>query len=378
MNEQAKQHDITIRSRGYVEICGVEASESIENVDHNNASWIVVKPANCGTAGEKALVCNECGEIKQTQVIEAAAHQYIQAVTKEATCKEAGELSEVCRICGDVKQSTVIEKLQHTPGRIVVTKATCQEEGSETTYCAVCGDVYERKIIEKLNHKFGPLNVITAPTSTSAGSATHTCAACGYTEDVTLDITNAYLGAENLLIGKLEAAKTTKLAISIENSKLFYAGIFEVHYDSNVLEYVGYEANGIDVTINAATQGKIIVLITADSVLPNGKILDLLFDLKSKKGSSEITIENASFSDGESDVFFNIGKGSIGVNDTLDGDVNNDGFVDVVDLGLLKKYVAGMTAIQNKDGADVNYDGKVNITDLAILKKVVSGIITLG
>ncbi len=364
------------------EICGDEVSESISKTEHNssldNATWVVITLASCGTAGKKALVCNDCGEVKDTQVIEAAEHQYI-TLTKEATCKEAGEHSKVCRICGDVKESTPIEKLAHTPGETVVdTPPTCTSAGSETTYCAVCGEGYESKTLEKLDHVYGPLNVITPPTNTSAGTATHTCIHCDQTENVTLDITNAYLGAENLLVGKIEAAKTIKLAVSIENSKLFYAGMFEVHYDSDVLQYVGYEASGIDITVNSATQGKLVVLITADSVLENGKIMDLLFESTTKKGTTDIEIKNAKFSDGESDVFFNLKNGSFGVTNVIDGDVNDDGKVDIVDFSLLKKYVAGMTNIQNKDEADINYDGKVNITDLAILKKVVSGIITLG
>ena len=136
--------------------------------------------------------------------------------------------------------------------------------------------------------------------------------------------------------------------------------------------------NGIDVTINSATEGKVLVLITADKVLADGKLLDLLFEVKTKTGKSEITIENVKFSDGENDVFFNVQNGSVNLSGVLDGDVNKDGVVDIIDLGLLKKGVIGIVEIENKDEADLNYDGKINVTDLAILKKVVSGIIKLG
>ncbi len=361
------------------EVCGAEESESIESADHNDSSWVVIKPADCVNAGTEALVCNICGEQKQTREIPAVnSHDYIWAVTKEATCKEAGEYSEVCRICGDIKQSEPIEKLAHTKGETVIVKADCDTAGSETTYCAVCGEVYESKTIDALGHKYGSLNVSVAPTENTQGSATHTCSVCNHTEEVTLETTNAYLSAENLLVGKIEATKTVKLAISIQNSKLFYAGMFEVHYDKDMLEYVGFESEGIDITVNAATEGKIIVLITADSVLNDGKIIDLQFNAKTKSGASNITIENAKFSDGESDVFFNIENGSFGIKSVIDGDVNGDGEVDSVDFSILKKAVAGVTDIENKDEADINYDGKVNITDLAILKKVVSGIIVLG
>lgn len=365
----------------FCQVCGEEFAENISKSEHDssaeNATWIVYTPASCGAAGTEALVCNLCGEIKETRAIAAVEnHDYVMAVTKEATCKEDGEYSEVCRICGHINQTQKIEKLEHTPGRIEEVKASCTQDGSKNVYCATCGELYE-STTEKGKHKYAPLNIITAPTNILEGKATQTCTVCGHTENVTLNKTNAYLGAENLLLGKIEAAKTIKLAVSIENSQLFYAGVFEVNYDSAVLEYVGYQANGIDVTVNASENGKIIVVITADKKLNDGKIIDLLFDAKIKGGNTDITITNAKFSDGENDVFFNLQNGSVDIISVIDGDVNGDGIVDIVDFGVLKKYVAGIIRIENEAEADVNYDGKVNITDLAILKKAVSGLLKL-
>lgn len=56
------------------------------------------------------------------------------------------------------------------------------------------------------------------------------------------------------------------------------------------------------------------------------------------------------------------------------GDFNEDGEVDVVDLAILKKHVAGLEILDNPEVGDMNGDGETEVTDLAILKKQVAGI----
>ncbi len=60
---------------------------------------------------------------------------------------------------------------------------------------------------------------------------------------------------------------------------------------------------------------------------------------------------------------------------TLDtsSDVNLDGAVNLKDLVLLKKYVAGTAARVNLDACDQNADGAVNIKDLVAFKKLIAG-----
>lgn len=54
------------------------------------------------------------------------------------------------------------------------------------------------------------------------------------------------------------------------------------------------------------------------------------------------------------------------------GDTNFDGEVNVVDLAVLKKVVAGIT---QKADFDLNGDGETNVVDLAVLKKFVAGLV---
>ena len=66
-------------------------------------------------------------------------------------------------------------------------------------------------------------------------------------------------------------------------------------------------------------------------------------------------------------------------NNTLLGDVNDDGKVSTADLIALKKYVLDVidsTAI-NTTNADINVDGKISTADLIMLKKYLLGVIEL-
>jgi len=58
------------------------------------------------------------------------------------------------------------------------------------------------------------------------------------------------------------------------------------------------------------------------------------------------------------------------------GDLNGDGLINITDLVMLRRYLAGVAEL-NEGGikaADLNNDGKVNITDLVILRRRLAGL----
>lgn len=59
--------------------------------------------------------------------------------------------------------------------------------------------------------------------------------------------------------------------------------------------------------------------------------------------------------------------------DTIQGDCNNDGTVNVLDISAMIKYLIGKEDIKPGDGSDLNNDGKINIIDLCILKNILLG-----
>ena len=58
------------------------------------------------------------------------------------------------------------------------------------------------------------------------------------------------------------------------------------------------------------------------------------------------------------------------------GDANNDGAVNMKDVLLMRKYLAGLDVEYNAENADCNGDGDVNMKDVLMLRKYLAGLIT--
>ena len=57
----------------------------------------------------------------------------------------------------------------------------------------------------------------------------------------------------------------------------------------------------------------------------------------------------------------------------IPGDVNEDGKVNIRDLGLVQQSLNGWNVTLNTDAADVNRDGKINIRDLGLIQQYLNG-----
>ena len=57
----------------------------------------------------------------------------------------------------------------------------------------------------------------------------------------------------------------------------------------------------------------------------------------------------------------------------IPGDVNNDGKVNVRDLGALQQHINGWDTAINEAAADVTGDGKINVRDLGLLQQFMNG-----
>lgn len=128
-------------------VCGTElAKDSISAIEeshvHSGSTWTVTKPANCISAGEKALVC-ECGYTVETQVIEKTnVHTEITILGKAATCIEQGLTDgKKCSVCGVVTvKQTPTAYSSHIEEPVLGTGATCTEGGTtDGKKCSVCG-----------------------------------------------------------------------------------------------------------------------------------------------------------------------------------------------------------------------------------------------
>ena len=67
-------------------------------------------------------------------------------------------------------------------------------------------------------------------------------------------------------------------------------------------------------------------------------------------------------------------RGNITVINFTPGDVNDDGRINVVDVTMLRRYIAGGYGINiNEAAADVNDDGRINIVDVTMLRRFIAG-----
>ncbi|MBQ1258083.1 MAG: hypothetical protein IIX93_12540, partial [Clostridia bacterium] len=122
---------------------------------HDKTEDKIIKAATCDTAGEKQVVCSDCGEVIKTETIDKLNHKLgAYEVTKPATCTEKGVETAKCERCSYTKTRS-IDVLNHKVGEFEVTKpATCTEDGEKTAKCERCSHTVT-EVITKLNHKVG-------------------------------------------------------------------------------------------------------------------------------------------------------------------------------------------------------------------------------
>ena len=89
--------------------------------------------------------------------------------------------------------------------------------------------------------------------------------------------------------------------------------------------------------------------------------------------SISVVDENDIFNAELKPVNFAMMDGAIHVTDTLPGDVDNNGVVNVRDLGTLQRYLNGWDIIIHTANADVNADGIVNVRDYGLLQQYLNG-----
>ena len=186
----------------YCSVCNFVVTEQtvVDALGHKYVAYQVVEPT-CTEEGYTVYVCTTCYDAYTDNVVAATGHKY-EAVVTAPTCTTAGYTTYTCA-CGDTYTADEVAALGHTAGpdadcttaqtcsvcgteltapighnhNAVVTAPTCTTAGY-TTYTCACGDSYTADEVAALGHKYEAS--VTAPTCTTAGYTTYTCA-CGDT-----------------------------------------------------------------------------------------------------------------------------------------------------------------------------------------------------
>ena len=125
----------------------------VDALGHDMSEWFVVTEATCTADGMEQRDCSRCNH-HETQVIEAAGHDYESVVT-EPTCTEGGYTTYTCS-CGDSYIADETAPLGHTEQILPGKEATCTETGlTEGRKCAVCGEILvAQEEIPALGHDY--------------------------------------------------------------------------------------------------------------------------------------------------------------------------------------------------------------------------------
>lgn len=168
---------------------------------------------------------------------------------------------------------------------------------------------------------------------------------------------------------EVQVSSTVTVDVKIKNNAGFTKLVITAESDG--VELVGAQ-NGTGTTVTFQN-GEVTVL--ADPALAGQDIVVAKLQFKGVTvGKNAVALSLAAFA-GEDE--FETGKVTsyitVKVAYTL-GDIDNNGDINVADLGLLKKHVANIDLIANPAVGDMDGNGTVNVTDLGILKKKVAGI----
>ena len=161
-NEELDRTTVTVPANGHVEgvvvIENIVAPECLNDGSHDEVVYCVV--------------CNE--ELNRETIVDVATgHKYPEFKTEEFTDTEH---SYECQNCGEI----ITEN--HTFGDPTLIDASCTVANTEIHQCLHCQYVKITYNGEPLGHSWDAGVETTAPTCTTLGVMTHTCARCGETK----------------------------------------------------------------------------------------------------------------------------------------------------------------------------------------------------
>lgn len=165
--------------------CGDTYTETIPKTNHNYKST-VVKPT-CTTRGYTEYKC-ECGNSYKDNYTATVEHTYRETVVAP-TCTDKGYTKKVCKDCGDTRIVDEVKASGHSTELRNAKESTCSEAGySGDEVCTKCQKTikYGQTLALK-SHSWGEWQTVTAPTTSSTGTAKRECGSCHKVETKTLD-----------------------------------------------------------------------------------------------------------------------------------------------------------------------------------------------
>ncbi len=167
-----------------------------------------------------------------------------------------------------------------------------------------------------------------------------------------------------------------KVLLSIANNPGCDTLKLTVTYDASVLTFKSAgNATSMVMTADGSSPGTVdITLDSTKTIRAMGAIVDLSFDVndKAEHGQYPLTVKATAANKG-----INVPATAQGcvviVGEKMRGDLNGDAKITVIDSGILKSRLAGMSVAASDSDIDVNDDGKVSVLDSLLMKKYLEG-----
>lgn len=156
------------------------AAASADNCTHEDYEWVTLVKPTCSKPGKKVMICQDCEEMLETELIEKTEHKCKWEKTQEATCAYPGVKSYICKNCGAVTETEEIPVKNHSFVWTTTRDATCAENGIKQQLCKNCDAIGETKYTDTKKHKYGSWTVksIVLKGKTVTVSETRTCTSC--------------------------------------------------------------------------------------------------------------------------------------------------------------------------------------------------------
>lgn len=274
------------------------------------------------------------------------------------------------------------ECINHTPGEWIVDVPASCVSGSQHKECTACGKTIESEAIPPVaDHISSEWIVDVAPTATQTGSRHKECTVCGAVLETEIMPILAKLVIENV---EAKAGKTVRVTIDIQNNPGIIGALLTIEYDP-ALTLIDAEAGSAWNTLNFTSPNtfsnpcNFVWDGVSGADFSNGSIIVLTFEIP--VGVDVGTIYNISayytygnmINENLEAVDLEIENGSITIVNTV-GDVNDDGVVDIADVIVLRRYLAGdHEVVIDEFAADMDNDGYITVADVVLLRRFLVG-----
>ena len=205
------------------------------------------------------------------------------------------------------------------------------------------------------------------------------CNICGAIREVEIPTDAPAFVVED---AKATYGNTFTVTIRTQNNPGVVGLRLRVQYDSDLLDLISAEEGAFVGVTYGPLDSVPFVFTWCDAIHPDNVTNDVVVRLTfcAKEGTDPTETVISLFYDQADvynsvweDVYFSTVSGTVQLTNVIPGDMNNDGNVNVRDLGLLQQHLNGWDVNIVLEACDVNADGNVNVRDLGLFQQYLNG-----